>query len=82
VYHANAALLQLDKPENEISRLLPIFSPTKQWEIEGEVNNVVFPTGHALYGEDLYIYYGAADRHVAVAKININELLHELKIQP
>jgi predicted GH43/DUF377 family glycosyl hydrolase len=83
IYHAKAALLQLDKPENEITRLdLPLFSPTKHWEIEGEVNDVVFPTGHALFGDDLYIYYGAADKHVAVAKMNINEVLHELKIQP
>ena len=83
IYHANAALLQLDKPEIEISRLeLPLFSPTKQWEIEGEVSDVVFPTGHSIFGEDLYIYYGAADKHIAVAKTNINELLHELRIQP
>jgi beta-1,2-mannobiose phosphorylase / 1,2-beta-oligomannan phosphorylase len=83
IYHANAALLQLDKPENEISRLdLPLFSPTKQWEIEGEVNDVVFPTGHALFGDDLYIYYGAADKHVAVAKMSFNELLQELKTNP
>jgi predicted GH43/DUF377 family glycosyl hydrolase len=80
LYHAGAALLQLDKPEVEIARLnLPLFSPTTQWEIEGEVNDVVFPTGHALFGEDLYIYYGAADKHTAVAKMNINELLDELK---
>lgn len=83
IYHVKAALLQLDKPEVEIARLdIPLFSPTKQWEIEGEVNDVVFPTGHALFGEDLYIYYGAADKHTAVAKMNINELLHELRIQP
>jgi predicted GH43/DUF377 family glycosyl hydrolase len=83
VYHAKAALLQLDKPEIEISRLeLPLFSPSKQWEIEGEVNNVVFPTGHALFANDLYIYYGAADRHIAVAKMDINELLLELRQQP
>lgn len=83
IYHAKAALLQLDKPENEIARLdLPLFSPTKQWEIEGEVNDVVFPTGHALFGDDLYIYYGAADKHTAVAKMNINELILELVKQP
>lgn len=83
IYHAKAALLQLDKPENEIARLdLPLFSPTKQWEIEGEVNDVVFPTGQALFGDDLYIYYGAADKHIAVAKININELILELVKQP
>ena len=83
IYHAKAALLQLDKPENEIARLdLPLFSPTKQWEIEGEVNDVVFPTGQALFGDNLYIYYGAADKHIAVAKININELILELVKQP
>ena len=83
IYHAKAALLQLDKPENEIARLdLPLFSPTKQWEIEGEVNDVVFPTGQALFGDDLFIYYGAADKHIAVAKMNINELILELVKQP
>lgn len=83
VYHAKAALLQLDNPKVEISRLpFPLFSPTKQWEIEGEVCNIVFPTGHALFGNDLYIYYGVADKHIAVAKLDINELLFELRKQP
>lgn len=82
IYHAKAALLQLDKPEIELARLpYPLFSPSKPWEIEGVVNNVVFPTGHALFGTDLYIYYGVADRHVAVAKCDINELLTELRKQ-
>lgn len=83
VYHATAALLHLDTPEIEISRLAtPLFSPTKDWEKEGVVNHVVFPTGTALFGEKLYIYYGAADKHIAVASLNIKELLHELKKQP
>lgn len=82
IYHAKAALLQLDKPEIELARLpYPLFSPYKSWEIEGVVNNVVFPTGHAVFGDDLYIYYGVADRHVAVAKCNLNELLTELRKQ-
>ena len=82
IYHAKAALLQIDQPDVEIARLdLPLFSPTKTWEMEGEVNDVVFPTGHALFGNDLYIYYGAADKHTAVAKMNINELISELKTQ-
>jgi predicted GH43/DUF377 family glycosyl hydrolase len=83
VYHAKAALLQIDKPEIEIARLdLPLFSPTKQWEIEGEVNDVVFPTGHALFDNNLYIYYGAADKHIGVVKMDINELLTELRKMP
>jgi len=83
VYHASAALLHLDKPEMEISRLTaPLFSPTKEWEKKGAVNNIVFPTGTALFGKDLYIYYGAADKHIAVVSLNIDELLRELKNQP
>ena len=81
-YHAAAALLQLDKPEVEIARLpYPLFSPTEKWEKEGVVNHVVFPTGTVLFGDDLYIYYGSADNHIAVAQVNINELLSELKKQ-
>ena len=83
VYHAKAALLQLDKPEIEIARLpYPLFSPSRSWEIEGIVNNVVFPTGHAIFGEDLYIYYGVADKHIAVAKVNIKDIVIELRKQP
>jgi predicted GH43/DUF377 family glycosyl hydrolase len=80
IYHAKVVLLQLDKPEIVLSRLpYPIFSPSTQWELEGVVNSVVFPSGHALFGDDLYIYYGAADKHIAVAKMNIHQLLLELK---
>jgi len=83
VYHASAALFHLDKPELEIARLSsPLFSPTKEWEMKGVVNHVVFPTGTALFGKELYIYYGAADKHIAVVSLNIDELLHELKKQP
>ncbi|TDD97034.1 glycoside hydrolase family 130 protein [Flavobacterium cellulosilyticum] len=83
IYHAKAALLHLEKPEIEISRLpYPLFSPAKQWEMEGLVDNVVFPTGSSLFGNELFVYYGAADKHIAVAKMDINELLLELRKQP
>ena len=83
IYHTKAALLHLEKPELEISRLpYPLFSPTKKWEKEGNVNNIVFPTGYSLFGDDLYVYYGAADKHIAVAKMSLKELLLELRKQP
>jgi predicted GH43/DUF377 family glycosyl hydrolase len=56
VYHAKAALFHLEKPEMELSRLPYPLSP-KKWEKEGVVNNVVFPTGHALFGDDLYLLW-------------------------
>jgi predicted GH43/DUF377 family glycosyl hydrolase len=80
VYHAFAALLDLENPMKVIGRLKePLFSPTETWEKEGNVNNVVFPTGTAVFNDDLYIYYGAADSRVAVASVNFNALIQELK---
>jgi len=80
IYHAAAALLDLNNPKKLISRLKePLFSPTLDFEKVGYVNNVIFPSGTALVDDELYIYYGAADCRIAVASININTLLNELK---
>ncbi|NVN94066.1 MAG: pesticidal protein Cry7Aa [Bacteroidetes bacterium] len=74
-----AALLDLDDPRKEIARLpYVLFTPEYKWEVKGEVNNVVFPTGTALFGDTLYIYYGAADTHIAVASLSLSALLAEL----
>jgi len=79
VYSACAALLDLNDPTKEIARLpYPLFKPEFEWELKGEVNNVVFPTGTALFGDQLYIYYGAADTRIAVASVSISELTEEL----
>jgi beta-1,2-mannobiose phosphorylase / 1,2-beta-oligomannan phosphorylase len=79
-YHAGAALLDLDKPTKVIGRLKkPLFSPTEPWEKQGDVNNVVFPTGTVLKGDRLFIYYGAADKMIAAKSLDIKTLLKELK---
>lgn len=79
VYSACAALLDLENPQKELARLpYPLFKPETDWELKGYVNNVVFPTGTALFGDDLYIYYGAADKHIACASVSLNELVSEL----
>ncbi|MDP2910000.1 MAG: pesticidal protein Cry7Aa [bacterium] len=83
VYHASAALLDLKNPFKVIGRLeRPLFSPDESWEKEGFVNNVVFPTGSAVFGKDLYIYYGASDDKIAVAKVNLNDLIKKIKATP
>lgn len=80
VYTACAALLDLDNPQKEIARLpYPLFFPEYQWELIGEVNNVCFPTGAALFDDRLYIYYGAADEQIATASLSLTELLQELE---
>ena len=74
-----AALLDLDDPRKEIARLpYALFSPEYKYELKGEVNNVVFPTGTALFGDTLYIYYGAADERIACASLSLSALLEEI----
>lgn len=81
VYSACAALLDLENPKKEIARLpYALFKPELTWELRGEVNNVCFPTGTALFGDVLYIYYGAADERIACASVSLSALLKELKL--
>lgn len=79
VYSACAALLDLENPQKEIARLPhALFRPEYEWELKGEVNNVCFPTGAVLFGDRLYIYYGAADEQIACASVSLSALLKEL----
>jgi len=79
IYSACAALLDLNNPGKEIARLpYALFFPEYKWELKGEVNNVVFPSGTALFGDTLFIYYGAADCQIACASLKLSELVAEL----
>lgn len=79
VYCACAALLDLENPTREIARLpYPLFQPEFDYELQGKVNNVCFPTGSQLIGDTLYIYYGAADEHIACVSVSLSALLKEL----
>ena len=80
IYHTGAALLDSGNPTKVIGRLKkPLFSPIEPWEKQGDVNNVVFPTGTVLKDGRLFIYYGAADKMIAAKSLDIEELLKELK---
>ena len=79
VYTACAALMDLENPLKEITRLpYPLFKPEEDWELTGEVNNVCFPTGAVLFDDTLYIYYGAADERIACASLSFSALIQEL----
>jgi beta-1,2-mannobiose phosphorylase / 1,2-beta-oligomannan phosphorylase len=81
VYAACAALLDLDNPLKELARLpYPLFKPEEDWELEGEVNNVCFPSGAVVFDDTLYIYYGAADERIACASMSLTALLAELQL--
>ncbi|MBK7968786.1 MAG: pesticidal protein Cry7Aa [Bacteroidetes bacterium] len=79
VYTACAALLDLNNPQIELSRLpYPLFQPELEWELSGEVNNVCFPTGAVVFAERHYIYYGAADERIATVSIVLEDLINEV----
>lgn len=78
-YRAGAALLDKNDPTKVIGQYHePLFVPEEIWEKKGNVNNVVFPTGAAVFDKRLYIYYGAADTKVAAVSVDIDELVAEL----
>ena len=71
-YKVGAMLLDYDDPRIVIARSdEPIFEPEKQYELEGQLPNVVFPCGSAVVNGIVYMYYGGADFVTAVATISI-----------
>jgi len=80
IYHAAAALLDLENPLKVIGRLKqPLFSPKASWEKKGFVDNVVFPTGVIIKNGRLYIYYGAADTCIGAKSVNLDSLRAAIK---
>ncbi len=78
-YRVGAALLDLKDPTKVLSRSTDaVFEPRDAYEIEGQVNQVVFPCGATLKGDDLLMYYGGGDSVVSVAKTSLKILLDSL----
>ncbi|SMD05528.1 glycoside hydrolase family 130 protein [Pedobacter nyackensis] len=88
IYHgANAAhryclgafLLDLNDPSIVLARTQePIMVPTADYELTGFFGQVVFTNGHVVNGDELTIYYGAADEFVCAAKFSIAAILTSL----
>jgi len=80
IYRVGATLLNLKNPTKIIARLEdPLFEPEMKYEKEGHCKNVVFPCGNVIIEDNLYVYYGAADKSVGVATIKLKKLLEALK---
>lgn len=82
LYRLGLALLDLENPERCLLRGDRwIFGPETLYEREGDVDNVVFPSGFTIAddGDTLNIYYGAADTCIALARGSIRAILDWLK---
>ncbi|HLD06170.1 MAG TPA: pesticidal protein Cry7Aa [Candidatus Nanoarchaeia archaeon] len=79
IYRGGAALLDRKDPTKVIGHLpYPLLTPDRPYEKKGNMPNVIFPSGTAVFGRRLYIYYGAADKCIAAASVDLDELLAEM----
>lgn len=79
-YCLGAILLDLNDPSKVIARSEnPIMEPTTNYEKKGFFGEVIFTNGHIVNGDQIQIYYGAADEFVALATFSIKEVLKTLK---
>ncbi len=76
VYRVGVALLDKDTPHKLIARSSNwIFQAEAPYEVAGLVPNVVFPTGLLLRGDELWMYYGAADTHICLATAKLSDVM-------
>ncbi|MFO7959248.1 MAG: glycosidase [Candidatus Brocadiia bacterium] len=76
VYRAGLALLDREQPHKVLARTPGwVFGPQEEYEVKGFMPNVVFPTGCLLRGDEVWMYYGAADTSVCLATAKLSDLL-------
>ncbi len=76
VYRMGAALLDLKDPSKVLKRPeQTILEPEETWEIRGDVPNVVFGCANPVHDGVVHLYYGAADRVIALASAPLRELV-------
>ncbi len=79
VYRVGAALLATDDPFRVLGRTDQfLLEPELEWERHGVIPNVVFPTANIVRGDDLLVYYGAADKYIGLARGSVTRLLEQL----
>jgi predicted GH43/DUF377 family glycosyl hydrolase len=84
IYRMGLALFDLEAPDRCLKRGDEwIFGPEEPYERHGDVDNVVFPCGYtvATDGDEVHLYYGAADTSIAMATGSIRSMLDWLKSQ-
>jgi predicted GH43/DUF377 family glycosyl hydrolase len=80
IYSGFSMLLDLENPTKIIGRSdSAIITPTETFEKEGFLGGVVFPTGIVERGDDVLIYYGAADECVGVTAFSRDALIGSIQ---
>lgn len=75
VYRLGVVWLDLEDPSKVIKmQEEPVLEPTEEYEVTGFVNNVVYTCGAAVLGDEVAVYYGCGDQHLAVATVRLDDL--------
>jgi predicted GH43/DUF377 family glycosyl hydrolase len=85
IYRAGLVLLDLHNPSVVLRRSDEwVLSPEQPYELQGDVPGVVFPCGLTLGpdGDELRLYYGAADSVIAMATASLADVLAYLRNCP
>lgn len=80
IYRLGLALLDFEDPTRVRARADEwVFAPAEPYEITGDVDKVVFPCGWVVEGDAVRLYYGGADKCIALATASVRELLDWLE---
>lgn len=80
-YCLGALLLDLENPAIVIARSEhPLMYPQMDYELTGFFGHVIFTNGHIVRGDEITLYYGAADEVVCAAKLSVSEILSSLNV--
>lgn len=80
VWTITAALTDLNEPHKLIARAPGfLLQPVTDYERNGLVPQVTFPSGAVVVEDQLYVYYGGADTVIGLATCKLDELLDYLE---
>jgi predicted GH43/DUF377 family glycosyl hydrolase len=76
IYRLGVALLDLEDPTTIVNRPRDwILEPKEQWELQGNVPNVVFSCANILVGKQVWVYYGGADHAIGLATGDFDKIV-------
>src|SRR6056297_2110635 len=82
-FGVEAVLLDLKNPLKILGKTkATLLNPEEDYELKGEVPNIVFPSGALIEKNKLQIYYGAADTTTCRAGFDLNDLLKNILKKP
>ncbi|MCA9364790.1 MAG: hypothetical protein KC736_02770 [Candidatus Moranbacteria bacterium] len=76
IFAIEAVLLETNQPQKIIGFTpKPLLVPEEEYELEGKVPNIVFPSSVFVEDGDVHIFYGGADTVCARAQVSLGELV-------